>query len=363
MRFLLPLLMLMFSLNMSAQEENVNYPYAYIGLNGGVLKTFNGNGLERKWAPLGAVSFGYYFTPIVGARVQGSGSTWKLNQPYYSYYGESTRNKFASIDIDLLLNFSNMLFPNRNNFLNVIGVVGAPFGMGVPHYWIENYAQSSIDGDRWSKGWKGGGIIELNLAKHLGFNIEAGVNYIQQENALIGKNDKWWPYAMAGLTYKFGFKKEKKVAPEPVAVIEDAMSQSNANTAAANAVVQKKPEPKPEPKPVVKPAPAKMKENIFFKIGRSTINETHRAKIDEIAQWAKDHPSANFVVTGYADKGTGTAKINQAISERRAAAVKDALVKKGVAASRITTAAQGDKVQPFANNDDNRVVITVGEEK
>jgi OOP family OmpA-OmpF porin len=308
---------------------------------------------------MGAVSFGYFFTPVVGARVQGNGSQWKANLPYY---GATYKSKFASIDIDLLLNFSNMLFPNRNNFLNVIGVIGAPFGMGVPHYWIMNYAQEEANGNKWSKGWKGGGMIELNLTKHIGFNIEGGVNYIQQEESLIGKNEKWWPYAMAGLTYKFGFKKEKKVAPEPATVMEDLSNQNTVNTAAANTTV-KKPEPKPEPKPVVKPAPAKMTQNIFFKIGRSAITEANRTKIDEIAQWAKDHPTANFAVTGYADKGTGTAKINKAISERRAAAVKDALVKKGVAASRISTAALGDTVQPFANNDDNRVVITIGEEK
>ena len=38
-------------------------------------------------------------------------------------------------------------------------------------------------------------------------------------------------------------------------------------------------------------------------------------------------------------------------------------VSRGVSASRITTDAKGDTVQPFAQNDQNRVVIAICEEK
>ena len=38
------------------------------------------------------------------------------------------------------------------------------------------------------------------------------------------------------------------------------------------------------------------------------------------------------------------------------------LVKKGIQASRITTDAKGDTIQPFGNNDDNRVTVVIGKE-
>ena len=102
---------------------------------------------------------------------------------------------------------------------------------------------------------------------------------------------------------------------------------------------------------------------MFFRIGRAAIGAQQAKDVDRIAQWAKDHPKATIQLTGYADKGTGTARINQALSERRVAAVKDALVKRGISADRIATDAKGDTVQPFAKNDQNRVVIAISEEK
>ena len=86
-------------------------------------------------------------------------------------------------------------------------------------------------------------------------------------------------------------------------------------------------------------------------------------KVEKLAKWAVDHPTAVFDLTGYADKDTGTAKLNMALSEKRAAAVKDALVKKGIQANRISVNWKGDTIQPFNMNDDNRVVVVLGEEK
>jgi outer membrane protein OmpA-like peptidoglycan-associated protein len=71
----------------------------------------------------------------------------------------------------------------------------------------------------------------------------------------------------------------------------------------------------------------------------------------------KANPDFNVTLVGYADKKTGTYEINQRISERRANAVKDRLVKLGVPAERIMTFFKGDTVQPFAENAKNRVVI------
>ena len=54
------------------------------------------------------------------------------------------------------------------------------------------------------------------------------------------------------------------------------------------------------------------------------------------------------VISGHTDS-IGTDAYNQKLSERRAAAVKDYLVSKGIASSKITTIGKGE-TQPVATN-------------
>ena len=77
-----------------------------------------------------------------------------------------------------------------------------------------------------------------------------------------------------------------------------------------------------------------------------------------LAEWLNANPDFSVELVGYADKGTGTAEINQKISAKRAEVVKSRLLKLGVPAEKMTTDHKGDTVQPFAENDKNRVVIS-----
>ena len=348
-RFILSLVAMLFAINVSAQ----NYPHAFIGAQGGVMRAYNGDGIDRKWGPMAAINIGYNFTKVFGLRLQANGSTWKADLPDGSQY----KSKAGNIDLDMLFNLSNLVFPNTNNFVNVIAVAGAPFNLAVPHAWIDNYAFKTAEGgDRWNTAWKVGGQLDFNIAKHWGFNIEAGTNYVRQRNDALADNNKWWPYAVAGITYKFGFKKEKKVVEEPVPVVEQPKPQPKPQP-------QPQPKPQPQPQPAPKPEPAKIGKNIFFDLNKSVIRADQQQNIDDIAQFAKDHSALQLQLVGYADAQTGNAKINQRLSQERANAVKDALVKRGVAADRISTDWKGDTAQPFAKNEDNRVVIVIGEEK
>ena len=72
-----------------------------------------------------------------------------------------------------------------------------------------------------------------------------------------------------------------------------------------------------------------------------------------------NHKDVNIRVTGYADVQTGNKKINWDLSQRRANKVKDYLVGKGIAADRIAVDFKGDNEQPFAQNDQNRCVISL----
>ena len=130
-------------------------------------------------------------------------------------------------------------------------------------------------------------------------------------------------------------------------------------------------EPQPEVKPERKPAEteqvrtlAEKKVEVFFLINSSAVRASEEAKVKELAEWMKSHPKATAEVMGYADAGTGNATINKTISQKRADRVAKLLTEKyGVEASRITTGSKGDTVQPFSDNDSNRVVIGVAKEK
>jgi outer membrane protein OmpA-like peptidoglycan-associated protein len=67
-------------------------------------------------------------------------------------------------------------------------------------------------------------------------------------------------------------------------------------------------------------------------------------------------------VSGYADAGTGSKSINAKYAKQRAESVAKELTDKyGISASRITIKSFGDTVQPYKDNDRNRVVVAVAE--
>jgi outer membrane protein OmpA-like peptidoglycan-associated protein len=87
-------------------------------------------------------------------------------------------------------------------------------------------------------------------------------------------------------------------------------------------------------------------EGLHYDIGSSAVesNET----LDGVANALAEHPSAKIRVEGHTDF-QGSGEDNQALSERRAAAVKSYLVAKGVAADRIETAGYSEN-KPLAPN-------------
>lgn len=97
---------------------------------------------------------------------------------------------------------------------------------------------------------------------------------------------------------------------------------------------------------------------VHFEINKSVIRDSEWESIDKAATYLKEHPKATVVVTGYADKDTGTRAINERLSRERSQRVADVLTSKyGIESSRITTNWRGDTVQPFYRNMLNRAVL------
>ena len=118
-------------------------------------------------------------------------------------------------------------------------------------------------------------------------------------------------------------------------------------------------------KPVAKEAevkaPEQLRRDIFFIINSNVISASEAKKVDEIVEYMNKYPNAKVTVTGYADKGTGNNVINDRVAAKRAQIVVNTLVKKGIAASRISSESKGSRVQPYAENNKNRVTICIAE--
>ena len=85
-------------------------------------------------------------------------------------------------------------------------------------------------------------------------------------------------------------------------------------------------------------------------------------KIEDVVEYLNKYPDARVSVTGYADKGTGNAKINAGYAQKRAEAIAKLLTcKYGISHLRICMDSKGDTVQPYEQNDLNRVTICIAE--
>jgi len=88
---------------------------------------------------------------------------------------------------------------------------------------------------------------------------------------------------------------------------------------------------------------------IRFDSGRATIDPDSAGLLDRLIETALRCPSANIEIAGHTD-ADGEDGFNQALSEKRAQAVTDFLVKAGLPAERFTAMGYGS-TQPVASND------------
>jgi OmpA-OmpF porin, OOP family len=112
-------------------------------------------------------------------------------------------------------------------------------------------------------------------------------------------------------------------------------------------------------KPAVAPVDATVCQQLFsdllakgrirFEPGRATIDPDSAGLLDRLIETALRCPNVNIEIAGHTD-GDGDAAFNQALSEKRAQAVMDYLVKAGLAADRFTATGYGS-TQPVAGND------------
>ena len=375
---ILSCLMLVAGLSVSAQEqkgttEYIFEPHFYIQLQGGARYTTGETDFGKLISPTIQGAVGYNFNKALGARL--SVNAWQSKGGYdISELNYKKDYKFTSIApaLDLTLNLSNLIFgvgpKNHWDFGAFIGVglnirseasndVKAISNEvnGLAHYDLYNWAPMP-DGKNGTEDYLKSGVfvtgragvfVDYKITDALAIGLEVNGNMLSDKfNYKKAGNPDSYFNALLGLKYNFGPTYTTKFIPDPEPQIEY-----------VEQIVEKIVEV-PAPAPVIEP----IRRDVFFLINKYNIRESEEQKVKDIVDYMRQNQTAKVVVTGYADAGTGNDRINDRLAAQRADAVVKMLTEKyGIAADRISYDSKGARVQPFADNDSNRVSICIAE--
>ena len=311
---------------------------------------------------------GKWFSPLIGLRggfdyEQMKGATWTGNYGALGYrnwprvldggkYVPQHFNNFGLVG-DVLFNVSNWLVGYKpHRFYNCIFYVG----MAVNWVYAREGARPVSDG-KWVYGgnddtdhcrnysMQAGFLNSFAITKKIDFNIDLRFDLMQEH---VDGADMWYktwneyPGILLGMTYKFG--KSEWNAPVQAVCPEWKYSDPEGDALVANlndanrkvADLEKQLRDCLEKKPEAKPAAEAPLATIYFPINRTEVLGVQRNVLDAVAEVMKSE-NRNYLLTGWADNYTGNDKINVRLRKGRVATVKQELIKKGVADSRLET--------------------------
>ena len=364
----------------SAQEAdktvNVFNPHLYVQAQIGGQYTLGEVGFGKLLSPNAQLGVGYNFNKVVGARFSLNAWQSKAGQKVISD-GATTTYKwkwnYIAPMVDATFNLTNLFCeynPNRLVEVGVFGGIGANIAWGNEEAKDAKEAILATPGSKNLEGydktamplenlWTGsktrfvarvGANVDFRVSDRVKLGVELSANTLSDKyNSKKAGNPDWYFNALVGAKIALGQTHSTKVipAPKPVEKIIERIIE--------------KPAPAPAPKTETKQEAVdeNFRRDIFFPIGNSNIAKSQTTKIAEIVTFMKENPDAKITLTGYADKGTGSAAFNDKIAARRAQTVYNTLAAKGVAKSRMIKKSMGSRVQPFEENDMNRVTICI----
>ena len=356
----------------SAQEAdktvNVFTPHWYAQAQIGGQYTLGEIGFGKLLSPNVQVGVGYNFNQVVGARF--SLNTWQ-SKAGQKFDGNTYKWKWNYVApmVDATFNLTNLFCEYNPDRLVEVGVFG---GIGANIAWgndeaadaqaaiLKNEAASEAlkygatpleniwDGTKTRFVARVGANVDFRVSDRVKLGVELSANTLSDKyNSKKAGNPDWYFNALVGVKVALGETHTTKVipAPKPVEKIIERIIE--------------KPAPAPAPKVETKVVEENFRRDIFFPIGNTNIAKSQSTKIAEIVEYMKENPDAKITLTGYADKGTGSAAFNDKIAARRAQTVYNTLAAKGVAKSRMIKESKGCRVQPFEENDMNRVTICI----
>ena len=376
------------SFNAFAQEDNnrdadgsvARGPYV---TNGAFDNTFIGigagvNSVLEKGYGLGKiglatdVNFGKWFTPAVGARIgwHGIQNTSKS--------GELDKAPFHYIHGDLLWNVSNSIDGYKETrFWNFIPYVTGGLSL-IKHHGLKQFDQEFAGGV--------GLLNSLRLGERVNLNLDLGIIAARAEayemNGFI-KRYAGFPTATLGLQFNLGRTGFDRLASVMPVIVPLPFTEADYNALKAKVAALEKEnadlknkiadlEKQLAPFKNLVDGQTYLFENgrftavdakvaspatVYFDLGSAKLSEREKAHLEYFANNVVDANTA-LVLTGSADKQTGTSSINQKLSEQRCETVKNLLVNKfGAAAGNIETVANGDRNNVFDTPAKNRCVV------
>ena len=303
-----------------------------LGLARSPFKDFRSN-------PGASIAIGKWFTPGIGLRTKLSGIWGKA---VTDDNNDGNCNKYWTLNEHVLFNLSNMLCGyNPNRVWNFIPFAGAGLTRSMSY---NTYAMN----------YSIGILNTFRVSKHVGINLELGWDRMEEDGdgIAVANGDRGWDshdnklYAEVGLTFNLGkaswdktpdVDAIKALSQAQIDALNAQLNDANAENARLKKLLAEKKDEAPKSVKEFVGTPA----SVFFNINRYKIaSKKDLVNVKGIADYAKEN-DANLLVTGYADSATGKPAYNQKLSEKRANAVADELVKMGVSRDKITTEAKG----------------------
>ena len=309
------------------------------------------------------VDFGKWFNPYWGLRLSATGGALRLRYPEET---DIQHYKNVSLAADFMWNMTNTIGGyDQYRIISVIPYVG----------FASNYAFKNPFGKTLSFGISTGMRFNVRLCRYADMFVEGKVNILSDNfNGIIkGKRAEATLAMLGGISFNFGGKKFGSYNPVRETFTREALNaeintlrtkdnmyaKENELLIAENTHLKK--ELAQKPKVITEkasPCDTQLTSAVRFAINSSVVTNEEMINIYNIAEWMKANPSCIVMVTGYADKETGSEEYNQNLSEQRANKVIKILVKKyNIDASRLKLVANGSTTQPYPNNNSwNRVV-------
>jgi len=349
-------------------------PHMFLDIQGGAQYTLGEAKFSKQISPNVQLGLGYQFTPWFAARLQANGwqSKGGWNSRLVTDYSSGQRLelpqsdykwKYVAPGIDFIFSLTDLFGGwNPERFFSAAIFVGG----GANIAWanddavnidrvVRNGMSENQDGfNQLEYLWDGTKVNVFGRGGlQLGFRLSSAVTLMLEGNANIltdkynskkADNADWYFNALAGLRINLG----KSVITETKDVYRDVVVYDTIY------------------KYVTIPEPVKkieqVRRDVFFELNKYDIRSSETGKIAEVAAFLKENPKAKVQVTGYADAETGNDRINDRLAQQRADVVVKALVEQyEIAADRISYDSKGSHVQPFAENDKNRVTIMIAE--
>ena len=366
-----------------AEASNRNLPDSkgwYLGVDGGLpfgLSTFSSFGHDKThlgWAA--GIYGGYRFNPIFSAELSARYGEVNLSaqdccvERNYWLGSDGILYKAGVLGMDSweyaqLKSHVRMGWYGARVHVNLLGLLRntahSRWTVAVsPHLYavttcadiqtLADHAEVMKGSTRWHLGYGASLQAGYQLTSNLNLGIYSGLTRLSGERMdgmpeHLHKNNFVWE---SGIRLGISFAKTKKeklmeTSPMPQQEVLKQETQQQESAPEVNTAKQLQTTDKAETKIAVQGAAESAKVTfpaIYFGFNRITIRPSEVSKLKNILCILKENPEMKVTVTGWCDT-RGSVAVNRRISRQRAQALKNWLVKRGIAASRISVVGKG----------------------